>query len=125
VPQDFQIGIMLKISHYPLEIGVILFFHEKGCGAFGGNKYLKSILQLIVASYYDRDMVYTTFSDSEFENELKSFYQFLIKNDIKLSQLFNVMINLYKSCDMNQSRFSSFSWEKVDYYKIIIKNLIE
>lgn len=55
-----------------------------GCGAFGGDKHLKALLQIMAASVARRDLIYFTFYDEEFSNELQEIHT-LIKSNSKLT----------------------------------------
>ena len=46
-----------------------------GCGAFGGNKELKAIQQLIAASAAGRKLAYFTFGDDELASGLRKLYE--------------------------------------------------
>ncbi|GMS92175.1 hypothetical protein PENTCL1PPCAC_14350, partial [Pristionchus entomophagus] len=45
-----------------------------GCGVYNGDKELKSLLQLIAASKAGRPMIYTTFKDEQFAEQLEQMY---------------------------------------------------
>lgn len=54
-----------------------------GCGAFKGDKELKSLIQLLVASHCNRNLIYSTFDDEKFKISLNEMYIFLKKNLLK------------------------------------------
>lgn len=54
-----------------------------GCGAFGGNKRLKALIQLMACCVTCRPMVYFTFGDKDLRDELLEMYKFL--KDEKIS----------------------------------------
>lgn len=58
-----------------------------GCGAFGGDKRLKALLQLIVCTVTLRPMVYFTFGDHQLQKELLDLYYFLRRSNINVAQL--------------------------------------
>lgn len=55
-----------------------------GCGAYNGDKKLKSLIQLIVCCVTNRPMVYFTFYDAELCDEIDSMFKFLTENRIKI-----------------------------------------
>lgn len=57
-----------------------------GCGAFGGNKLLKALLQLMVCCVTCRPMVYFTFCDKELRDELLEMYNFLVADGITVGK---------------------------------------
>ena len=66
-----------------------------GCGAFGGDRELKSILQIMAASVANRDMVYFTFGDKEFAKTLFDLHSLLKGTDFRIKELWK-MICKYK-----------------------------
>lgn len=59
-----------------------------GCGAFGGDKRLKFLLQLMACSEAKRDMVYYTFGESRLQQELFAMYNHLVGMDITVGRWF-------------------------------------
>lgn len=57
-----------------------------GCGAFGGNKRLKALLQLMVCCVTYRPMVYFTFCDKDLRDELLEMYKFLVAEGITVGK---------------------------------------
>lgn len=55
-----------------------------GCGAFGGNKHLKSLLQLMACCYTERPLVYYTFGDEEFRDDLFMIYEYMVENQFTI-----------------------------------------
>ncbi|XP_048248208.1 poly(ADP-ribose) glycohydrolase-like [Haliotis rufescens] len=60
-----------------------------GCGAFGGDKSLKALIQMIAASVAKRDVCYFTFDDDQLTDQLYKIHAF-IKNENGL-EVGNVM----------------------------------
>lgn len=56
-----------------------------GCGAFGGNANLKSLIQLMACSATNRDLVYFTFGNSELMEQFYNMHLFLANNAITIS----------------------------------------
>lgn len=57
-----------------------------GCGAFNGDKYLKSLLQMMACCVTERPLAYYTFGDERFRNELFVMHEFLSKNKITIGE---------------------------------------
>ena len=63
-----------------------------GCGAFGGDPQLKSLLQLMAASENDRDVLYFTFGDEELRDEIYGMYQLLCNANITVGKLYEILV---------------------------------
>lgn len=57
-----------------------------GCGAFGGNKQLKALIQLMACCVTCRPMVYFTFCDKQLKDELLEMHRFLIDEGITVGE---------------------------------------
>lgn len=57
-----------------------------GCGAFNGNKHLKSLLQLMACVVNDRPVVYFTFESEKLRDELISFHKYLAESKITIGK---------------------------------------
>jgi poly(ADP-ribose) glycohydrolase len=53
-----------------------------GCGMFGGNIHLKSVIQLLAAAEHKRDFVYCSFGQEEFSIQLKKLHESLSKKTV-------------------------------------------
>eukprot|EP00128_Syssomonas_multiformis_P011885 Colp12_sorted_trinity150504_noHs@9308 len=73
-----------------------------GCGAFGGDKEVKSIIQLMAASAAQRDVVYFTFGDSALAQSLHETYAHLLDRGCTIGQLTS-LIRRYGN-DLRQQR---------------------
>ena len=58
-----------------------------GCGAFGGDKSLKAVLQLMCAAVTKRNVIYYTFGDVELGDRLVELHQKLLESGATVSQL--------------------------------------
>ncbi|XP_065838087.1 poly(ADP-ribose) glycohydrolase-like isoform X2 [Oscarella lobularis] len=58
-----------------------------GCGAFGGDLYLKALIQLMAAAQASRDVLYLTFGEKKLCQELSEFYSFLIKTQLTVGDI--------------------------------------
>jgi len=63
-----------------------------GCGAFGGDVYLKSLLQLMAAAVAERDVVYFTFRDETLADELREMHAYLRKCKISVGKLWMYLV---------------------------------
>jgi hypothetical protein len=62
-----------------------------GCGAFGGNPYLKSLIQLMAAAECGRDVAYFTFGDEQLRNSLFDMHTFLRERKVTVGQLYQII----------------------------------
>lgn len=60
-----------------------------GCGAFNGNKHLKSLLQLMACVVTERPLVYFTFGDKMLRDELAMIHEHLSKCKITIGKILN------------------------------------
>ncbi|KAK6018455.1 poly glycohydrolase [Ostertagia ostertagi] len=59
-----------------------------GCGAFGGNKELKSLIQMLAAARAGRDMIYYTFANKRFEISMNELYEKLLHKKATIGENF-------------------------------------
>ena len=59
-----------------------------GCGAFGGDARLKSLIQLMVCSICQRNLVYYTFGDDELKDQIDEMFKFLVDKKITIGESF-------------------------------------
>ncbi|KAI6657703.1 Poly(ADP-ribose) glycohydrolase-like [Oopsacas minuta] len=64
-----------------------------GCGAFGGDKSLKSVIQLMSAAVTRRDILYFTFGDDKLGDRLIELHQQLLENRTTVAQLWTCLCN--------------------------------
>lgn len=88
-----------------IENGIIDSGHW-GCGAFGGNKYIKVILQLIAATVSNNILSFSCFGDEEFYNSFVKIIPRLLA--IKLSNIWDVLLTI----SPDQKDFVSFDFIK-------------
>ena len=78
-----------------------LFFHFRsepscvatgnwGCGAFGGDPQLKSLLQLMAAAENGRDVLYFTFGDEKLRDDIFDVFTLLKNKNVTVGALYNV-----------------------------------
>ncbi|CAJ0602525.1 unnamed protein product [Cylicocyclus nassatus] len=68
-----------------------------GCGVFGGDKELKSLIQIIAAAKAGRDMIYCTFNNKQFEDSLLNMYDVLLEKNITIGALYKALVSYAKS----------------------------
>jgi poly(ADP-ribose) glycohydrolase len=57
-----------------------------GCGAFGGDARLKSLLQLMVCARLERPIAYFTFGDEDLRDEVYEMYEFCKTNHVTVGK---------------------------------------
>lgn len=88
-----------------------------GCGAFGGDKRLKAIIQWIAASASDRDIIYFTFDKNiPLPNELKDFSHKVLQSGATISQVYSSLLTL---C----TRIKDIPYEKVNAFDLVTSDL--
>ncbi|VUZ45016.1 unnamed protein product [Hymenolepis diminuta] len=65
-----------------------------GCGAFGGNKELKCLIQLMACAHAGKSLAYCTFSDDKFAKRALEIYEALCSSSCTIEQLWNILITL-------------------------------
>nr|XP_032814975.1 poly(ADP-ribose) glycohydrolase isoform X1 [Petromyzon marinus] len=63
-----------------------------GCGAFGGDKRLKALLQMLAASEAGRDIAYFTFGDRNLEDDFRNIHGFLQNQDRTVGEVFKMLV---------------------------------
>ena len=81
-----------------------------GCGAFGGDPQLKSLLQLMAASENDRDVLYFTFGDEELRDEIYSMYQLLTNANITVGKLYQILVSYVTDVIDQKSKQTLFEY---------------
>jgi len=80
-----------------------------GCGAFGGDSRLKLLIQMMAAAEVGRDVLYLTFGDTNLVKDGGEMYNFLVKENITVGQLFQQVKNFEKS-GLKQTGNDLFNW---------------
>ncbi|XP_071130686.1 poly(ADP-ribose) glycohydrolase-like isoform X2 [Mytilus edulis] len=63
-----------------------------GCGAFGGDKRLKALIQLMAATAAKRDVCYYTFDDERLKNDIYNIHQYLtVTNPLGIGIIVNLI----------------------------------
>lgn len=87
-----------------------------GCGAFGGNKDLKTLLQWMAASVAGRPVKYYTFSDEKFSEEQVRLAKTLQDKKVTVGQLYGILVSSSK--EMAQRGVFQVVMEKVVHDKL-------
>ncbi|KAL6740254.1 hypothetical protein Aduo_013626 [Ancylostoma duodenale] len=72
-----------------------------GCGVFGGDKELKSLIQMIAAAKVGRDMIYYTFSNEQFERSMNEHYEKLVQKKATVGSIYKALISYRKERERN------------------------
>ncbi|KAK3740796.1 hypothetical protein QZH41_010077 [Actinostola sp. cb2023] len=62
-----------------------------GCGAFGGDSRVKALIQMMSAAATNRDVVYFTFGDSDFSEELLDVHSFIRERGITVGDMWGIL----------------------------------
>ena len=76
-----------------------------GCGAFGGDKHLKTLIQWIAASRAGREVKYYTFRDKELAEKQVKMIQELRSQKMTVSQLYQVLVSNSKKRDVFETLY--------------------
>lgn len=88
-----------------------------GCGAFGGDPYLKVLIQLMAAAECNRDIYYFTFGDETLRDNVFEMYSFLKRNNITVGKLFTILIgysDVLRSSS-GRNRLNLYSYIKMQF----------
>ncbi|KAK6750088.1 hypothetical protein RB195_002213 [Necator americanus] len=72
-----------------------------GCGVFGGDKELKSLIQMMAAAKVGRDMIYYTFTNEAFEHSMNDQYEKLLQKKATVGTLYKALISYRKERERN------------------------
>jgi len=86
-----------------------------GCGVFGGDRYLKSILQQMAASVAKRDVVYFTFSDTEFGEKLAKMVSLLQQKKVTIGTLYEALREFHALQSESKSALEVFDYLEVRF----------
>ena len=64
-----------------------------GCGAFGGNKPLKTLIQWLAASRAGREVKYYTFKDTALSQKQREMTERLLDHEMTVGQLYELLIS--------------------------------
>lgn len=63
-----------------------------GCGVFGGDIYLKSMIQLMAASVNNRAVIYHTFRNKDIRNKLDCMWMLAARYNLTVGNLYDILI---------------------------------
>ncbi|KAK5965973.1 Poly glycohydrolase, partial [Trichostrongylus colubriformis] len=72
-----------------------------GCGVFGGDKELKSLIQMLAAARAGRDMIYYTFANKQFEISMNELYEKLLYKKATVGAVYKALISFEKEHERN------------------------
>lgn len=76
-----------------------------GCGAFGGDRELKFLIQLCAASYAGgRPITYCTFGDVPFTKRCVAIHRFLSENKVGAGRLYTILVGYIRQKDLLGAR---------------------
>ena len=82
-----------------------------GCGAFGGDKHLKALLQIMAASVARRELIYFTFYDEKFSTELTETHQFLREQrNVSVGSLWKALLKYGKEMKSRENHIQLFPY---------------
>ncbi|XP_067876663.1 poly(ADP-ribose) glycohydrolase [Heterodontus francisci] len=93
-----------------------------GCGAFGGDARLKSLLQMMAAAEAGRDVVYFTFGDRELMSDIYDMHKFLIEKEQTVGHIYRLLerycSEVCRSCSTSRPhiKFYNFIYDSVGLY---------
>jgi len=90
-----------------------------GCGAFGGDCYLKALLQLMAAALSKRDVVYFTFGDENLAKNISLIHHLIVEQDLDVSTLWSLLLRYYREilCQNKNKR----TLQGVELYDFVFK----
>jgi poly(ADP-ribose) glycohydrolase len=68
-----------------------------GCGAFGGDLQMKSLIQILAAAEADRNLIYHAFNQIEFSEDLKNLLKTISEKEVTVGQLYTIMTEGFKA----------------------------
>ena len=71
-----------------------MFWKFKGCGAFGGDKELKAVIQWLAASCAGRELIYCTFNDTNLNENLESFVHAVQQKSCTIENVFQALLQI-------------------------------
>ena len=83
-----------------------------GCGAFGGDPYLKALLQWMAASIAHRDVVYFTFGREDLVQELEEVHQLITDKGYTVGKLLHCLTNYHVEIIKKQKQIKLIEYLK-------------
>ncbi|KAL1264913.1 hypothetical protein QQF64_005268 [Cirrhinus molitorella] len=67
-----------------------------GCGAFGGDKRLKAVLQMMAAAEAERDLMYFTFGDKDLLTDVHHIHTLITSSQATVGSVFGLLLQYYE-----------------------------
>lgn len=68
-----------------------------GCGAFGGDKRLKALLQMMAAAEAERDLMYFTFGDADLVKDVLHIHKLITDTHATVGSVFRLLLQYHES----------------------------
>lgn len=79
-----------------------------GCGAFNGHPIRSALIQLMACRVSHRNIALYTFGDERIKDEIADIFKFLVEKDVKVGQLFNLLVNFQHECLQESNSLTAF-----------------
>uniref|UniRef100_A0A6B2L3X2 poly(ADP-ribose) glycohydrolase n=2 Tax=Arcella intermedia TaxID=1963864 RepID=A0A6B2L3X2_9EUKA len=100
---EVHMPYMCTVDEKPIATG------HWGCGAFGGNKAVKAMIQIIAASEARKNLVFYSFGDKVFTEKLRKCVRILKERKLKVSELYQMIIE-FKDWKKNSKNVDLFDY---------------
>lgn len=77
-----------------------------GCGAFGGDKHLKSLIQMMAAAEAGRDVCYFTHGDKELVQKMYQVHQLIRRHNLTVGDVYHVIMNYIGRLKIHKDYYS-------------------
>jgi poly(ADP-ribose) glycohydrolase len=84
-----------------------------GCGAYAGDKQVMSMVQLLACAKSNRDLIYHTYGDYRFQEDLQEIYDFLIEKNVTVGEIWTAMSEGFQEELKNFENCSGRLFEKL------------
>ena len=84
-----------------------------GCGAFGGSKELKTLIQWMASSQAGRKMIYYTFGDTRLSERQQKMVECLSETKVTVGQLYQILARVEKGMTDEKGVFA-YVMEKIN-----------
>lgn len=85
-----------------------------GCGAFGGDPQLKSLIQILAASEARRDVAYFTFSNRKLRDQIHEMHDLLQSRELTVGQIYQLICK-YHLQRTRKSTLYGFIQKQLEY----------
>lgn len=84
-----------------------------GCGMFGGDKQLKSLIQVIASSQAERGLHYIAFGDVDFYQKFSQLCTLFKSKNVTVGELFNCVVSFKEFLEQNPKEYQTTLYEYV------------